>query len=111
MRHTKNADSLIWRLPELVDPRKQQFLSDRDELRQRASTPCSMFRSVSRSSRTFANQLQGMVKDVHGDKSTARPEVLEDLPAWPSVLQKFEGDAIVSTEQRAVEQLGVPTKL
>jgi len=36
------------------------------------------------------------VNDVRGDKSTERPKVLEDLPVWPSVLRKFEGDAIGS---------------
>ncbi len=42
----------------------------------------------------FADQLEGTVNDVRGDKSTARPKVLEDLPAWPSLQRKFEGDAI-----------------
>jgi hypothetical protein len=44
-------------------------------------------------SNVFADQLQGTVNDVRGDKSTARPKVLESLPALPSVLQKPEGDA------------------
>jgi len=47
-------------------------------------------------SNVFADQLQGTINDVRGDKSTARPKVLEDLPALPFVLQKFEGDAIGS---------------
>ena len=33
---------------------------------------------------------------MRGDKSTARPKVLQDLPAWVSLLRKFEGEAIGS---------------
>jgi phage/plasmid-like protein (TIGR03299 family) len=96
IRHTKNADSLIQRLPELVDMRRRQFIGGLDELRHMAATPCSMAKFRQYISSVFADQLQGTVNDVRGDKSTERPKVLEDLPAWPSVLQKFEGDAIGS---------------
>jgi phage/plasmid-like protein (TIGR03299 family) len=96
IRHTKNADSLIQRLPELVDVRRRQFIGGLDELRQMASTPCTMVQFRQYISNVFADQLQGTVNDVRGDKSTARPKVLEDLPAWSSVLRKFEGEAIGS---------------
>jgi hypothetical protein len=56
--------------------------------------PAVFLNSTSTSAKVFADQLQGTVNDVRGDKITARPKVLEDLPAWPSVLQKFEGKAI-----------------
>ena len=42
----------------------------------------------------FADQLQGTINDVRGDKSTARPRVLEDLPGWSSMQRKFDGEAI-----------------
>jgi len=96
IRHTKNADSLIQRLPELVDVRRRQFIGGMDELRHMAATPCNMAQFRQYISQVFADQLQGSVNDVRGDKSTARPKVLEDLPAWPSVLRKFEGNAIGS---------------
>ena len=96
IRHTKNADSLIQRLPELVDVRRRQFIGGLDELRQMAATPCSMAQFREYISNVFADQLQGTINDVRGDKSTARPKVLQDLPAWSSVLQKFEGEAIGS---------------
>lgn len=96
IRHTKNAESLIQRLPELVDARRLQFIGGLDELRQMASTPCTMVQFRQYISNVFADQLQGTINDVRGDKSTARPKVLEDLPALPFVLQKFEGDAIGS---------------
>lgn len=96
IRHTKNADSLIQRLPELVDVRRRQFIGGLDELRHMAATPCSMSQFRQYISTVFADQLQGTVNDIRGDKSTARPKILEDLPAWPSVLRKFEGDAIGS---------------
>ena len=96
IRHTKNADHLIQRLPELVDVRRRQFIGGLDELRHMAATPCSMAQFRQFISNVFADQLQGTVNDVRGDKSTARPKVLEDLPAWPSILRKFEGDAVGS---------------
>jgi phage/plasmid-like protein (TIGR03299 family) len=96
IRHTKNAESLIQRLPELVDVRKRQFIGGLDELRQMASTPCTMVQFRQYISNIFAEQLKGTVNDVRGDKGTARPKVLEDLPAWTAVLRKFEGDAIGS---------------
>ncbi len=96
IRHTKNADSLIQRLPDLVDVRRRQFIGGLDELRHMAATPCTMTQFRQYISNVFADQLQGTVNDVRGDKSTARPKVLEDLPAWPSVLHKFEGKAIGS---------------
>ena len=96
IRHTKNADSLIQRLPDLVDVRRRQFIGGLDELRHMAATPCTMTQFRQYISNVFADQLRGTVNDVRGDKSTARPKVLEDLPAWPSVLHKFEGEAIGS---------------
>jgi len=96
IRHTKNADRLIQRLPELVDVRRRQFIGGLDELRHMAATPCTMAQFRQYISNVFADQLQGTVNDVRGDKSTARPKVLEDLPAWPSVRRKFDGDAIGS---------------
>jgi len=96
IRHTKKADSLIQRLPELIDVRRQQFMGGLDELRHMAATPCSMAQFRHYISTVFADQLQGTVNDVRGDKSTARPKVLEDLPAWQSLLRKFEGNSIGS---------------
>lgn len=96
IRHTKNADSLIQRLPEIVDLRRQQFIGGLDELRHMASTPCSMEQFRDYISNVFADQLQGTVNDIRGQKGTARPKVLEDLPAWPSILSKFDGNAIGS---------------
>jgi phage/plasmid-like protein (TIGR03299 family) len=94
IRHTKNADSLLARLPELVDMRRRQFIGGLDELRQMAATPCSMTQFRQYITTVFADQLQGTVNDVRGDKSTARPRVLEDLPGWPSMQRKFDGEAI-----------------
>ena len=96
IRHTKNADSLIARLPELVDVRRRQFIGGLDELRHMAATPCSMTQFRQYITTVFADQLQGTINDVRGDKSTARPRELEDLPGWASLQRKFEGDAIGS---------------
>jgi phage/plasmid-like protein (TIGR03299 family) len=96
IRHTKNADALIQRLPEIVDIRRRQFLGGIEELRQMAATPCSMAQFREYISTVFADQLEGKVNNVRGDKSSARPKLLEDLAGWPSLLRKFEGAAIGS---------------
>jgi phage/plasmid-like protein (TIGR03299 family) len=96
IRHTKNADSLIERLPELVDIRRLQFIGGLAELRHMAATPCSMAQFRQYISTVFADQLQGKVNDIRGDRSTSRQKTLEDLPAWHSIIQKFEGTAIGS---------------
>ena len=59
-----------------------------------AATPCTMAQFRQYISNVFADQLQGTINDVRGDKSTARPRVLEDLPGWPSMQRKFDGEAI-----------------
>jgi phage/plasmid-like protein (TIGR03299 family) len=94
IRHTKNANSLIGRLPELVDVRRRQFIGGLDELRHMAATPCNMTKFRQYITTVFADQLQGTINEVRGDKSTARPRVLEDLPGWSSMQRKFDGEAI-----------------
>ena len=94
IRHTKNAESLIARLPELVDVRRRQFIGGLEELRHMAATPCSITQFRQYITTVFADQLQGTVNDMRGDKSTARPRVLEDLPGWSSMQRKFNGEAI-----------------
>jgi hypothetical protein len=94
VRHTKNADALIRRLPELVDVRRRQFLVGLEELKQMAATPCSSSQFQKYISEVFAEQLSGTVNAVRGDHSTSRKKILEDLPAWPSLVQKFDGEAI-----------------
>jgi phage/plasmid-like protein (TIGR03299 family) len=97
IRHTKNADNLIQRLPDLVDIRRQQFLGGLEELKLMAATPCSMMQFRQYIHTVFADQLEGTVNDVRGDLRTARPKVLEDLPCWDSIQLKFNGEAIGST--------------
>jgi len=94
IRHTKNAHAMIARLPELVDVRRRQFLGGIEELRQMAATPCSLTQFRHYISNVFADQILGSINDVRGDQRTARPKVLDDLPSWPSLLCKFQGDAI-----------------
>ena len=96
IRHTKNADALIQRLPELVDIRRRQFIGGLDELRQMAATPCSLAQFRQYIAVVFADQLNGTVNEIRGDQRTGRPKILEDLPGWPSLLRKFNGEAIGS---------------
>ena len=96
IRHTKNADHLIRRLPELVDMRRRQFLGGLEELKQMAATPCSMSQFRHYISQVFVEQLSGTVNEVRGDKGSSRKKVLDDLPSWPALRRKFEGEAIGS---------------
>jgi phage/plasmid-like protein (TIGR03299 family) len=100
VRHTKNADALITRLPELVDVRRRQFLGGLEELKQMAATPCSSSQFRQYISEVFTEQLSGTVNAIRGDQSTSRMKTLDDLPAWPSLLHKFEGGAIGSDVAR-----------
>jgi hypothetical protein len=75
-----------------------------------AATPCSMTQFRQYITTVFADQLQGTINDVRGDKSTARPRVLEDLPGWSSMQRKFDGEAIGMELPQAVELLGVRTR-
>ena len=96
IRHTKNSESLIHRLPELVDLKRRQFTCGIDELRHMAKSPCSMQQFRNYASKVFSCQLKGKINDVRGDKRTARTRELEDLPFWPNLLKGFEGQAIGS---------------
>ena len=94
IRHTANASLLISRLPELIDVRRQQFLGGMEELKAMAAKPCTSAQFRAYCQEVFADQLNGMTNDKRGDKSTARPKVLEDLAAWDSVANKFHGHGI-----------------
>jgi len=96
IRHTRNANSLIQQLPELVNLRRHQFIGGLKELRQMAATPCDTERFRQYISTVFSNQLKGTVNAVRGDQSSSRPKVLEDLSFWNNVLTKFQGEAIGS---------------
>jgi len=96
IRHTKNADALIQRLPELVDIRRRQFHGGLTELKQMALTPCSDAQFRKYITDVFADQLSGSINDVRGDQRSARPKILEDLAGWATLLRKFQGEAIGS---------------
>ena len=96
IRHTRNAASLIEKLPELIDLKRKRFIGGLDELKHMAHTPCNLLQFRNYISNVFADQLQGTVNESRGDKNTARPKVLEDLPAWSNLLLKYEGSAIGS---------------
>lgn len=94
IRHTTNANSLIARLPELIDMRRQQFTGGMEELRAMAARPCTSAQFKQYCEQLFADQLTGTTNAVRGDASTARPKRIEDLPLWDSVANKFHGEGI-----------------
>ncbi len=94
VRHTLNANSLIDRLPEIIDFKRQEFTKTIEELQHMASTPCTSEQFKSYCEQVFAQQLAGMVNDKRGDKATARPKTLADLPQWDSLANKFAGGGI-----------------
>jgi phage/plasmid-like protein (TIGR03299 family) len=75
IRHTTNANTLISKLPQLIDMQRQQFTGGMEELKAMANKPCT-------------------TNDKRGDTTTARPKKLEDLAAWDSVANKFAGEGI-----------------
>jgi len=96
IRHTRNANALISRLPELIDLQRQQFNGGVAELRAMAATPCTTTQFRRYVETLFADQLRGSINGRRGDATTSRPRRLEDLPAWESLAAKFEGEAIGS---------------
>lgn len=97
IRHTTNCNALIERLPEIIDFKRQQFSHTLEELQAMAAKPCSSEQFQLYCSQVFADQLAGTVNDKRGDKATARPKTLQDLPAWNSIAAKFHGEGIGST--------------
>jgi len=94
IRHTTNCNALIERLPEIIDFKRQQFTATIEELQAMASRPCSSAQFQLYCSQVFADQLAGTINDKRGDKTTARPKTLQDLPAWDSIAAKFHGEGI-----------------
>jgi phage/plasmid-like protein (TIGR03299 family) len=94
IRHTTNCNTLIDRLPEIIDIKRQQFTAGLEELEAMAAKPCTTAQFKAYCEKVFADQLAGIVNDKRGDKTTARPKTLQDLPAWDSVANKFAGDGI-----------------
>lgn len=94
IRHTTNCNAMIERLPEIIDMKRQQFTAGLEELEAMASKPCTSAQFKTYCEQVFADQLAGMVNGKRGDKTTARPKTLQDLPAWDSVANKFAGDGI-----------------
>ena len=94
IRHTTNCNALIDRLPEIIDMKRQQFTAGLEELEAMAAKPCTSVQFKEYCEKVFADQLVGSVNDKRGDKTTARPKQLADLPLWDSVANKFMGDGI-----------------
>lgn len=96
IRHTTNANALIDRLPEIISFKRQQFTATIEELKIMASKPCTSAQFKAYIQGVFSDQLAGMVNDKRGDASTARQKVVQDLPQWDTLCNKFAGDAIGS---------------
>lgn len=94
IRHTTNANALIDRLPEIISFKRQQFTATIEELQAMAQKPCTTAQFKQYCEKVFADQLAGLVNDKRGDKTTARPKTLLDLPQWDNLANKFEGEGI-----------------
>jgi len=94
IRHTANANSLIKRLPEVIDFKRQQFTHTLEELQIMASKPCTDAQFKAYVEKVFADQLAGTINDKRGDASSARPKTVQDLPQWDGLCNKWAGDAI-----------------
>jgi len=94
IRHTLNCNAMIERLPEIIDIKRRQFTAGLAELEAMAAKPCTSAQFAQYCRDVFADQLAGVVNDKRGDKTTARPKVLTDLPQWDTIANKFAGDGI-----------------
>jgi len=94
IRHTTNANALIDRLPEIISFKRQQFTATVEELQAMAAKPCTSAQFKQYCEQVFADQLAGLVNDKRGDKASARPKTLQDLPQWDSLANKFAGEGI-----------------
>jgi hypothetical protein len=94
VRHTLNSQQLIDRIPDILDVQNQKFTAGINELRAMARKPCNMAEFRGYISTVFASQLMGTINEVRGDDTTARPKILEDLPLWEIIQNKFEGGLI-----------------
>lgn len=94
IKHTRNSAALINRLPEIINVQRRRFTAGIAELEAMAATPCADQQFRDYCAAVFADQLTGTVNDRRGDNSTARPKTLEDLPAWESLAQKWQGGLI-----------------
>ena len=94
VRHTLNCNSLIDRLPEIIDIKRQEFTAGLEELEAMAAKPCTTAQFKAYCEAVFADQLAGTVNTKRGDKASARAKTLTDLPQWDSVANKFAGDGI-----------------
>jgi phage/plasmid-like protein (TIGR03299 family) len=94
IRHTLNCNSLIDRLSEIIDIKRQEFTAGLEELEAMAAKPCTTAQFKAYCEGVFADQLAGTVNAKRGDKSSARAKTLSDLPQWDSVANKFAGDGI-----------------
>ncbi len=94
IRHTMNCNAMIDRLPEIIDIKRQQFTAGLAELEAMAAKPCTSAQFAQYCRDVFSEQLAGVVNNKRGDKATARPKVLADLPQWDTIANKFSGDGI-----------------
>jgi phage/plasmid-like protein (TIGR03299 family) len=94
IRHTTNCNAMIDRLPEIIDMKRQQFTAGLEELEAMANKSCTSAQFAEYCRNIFADQLTGSVNDKRGDKTTARPKTLADLPQWDSIANKFAGEGI-----------------
>lgn len=94
IRHTANANAIIDKLPEIISFKRQEFTATIEELQAMAAKPCTSAQFKQYCERVFADQLAGTVNHIRGDKTTARPRTINDLPQWDSLANKFAGDGI-----------------
>lgn len=73
IRHTRIANALISRLPELIDMQRQQFTGGLAELRAMAVTLCTATQFRRYVETRFSDKLRVSINDRRGDATTNRP--------------------------------------
>lgn len=101
IKHTRNAQQLIERLPEIIDTQQLCFTHSLEAFKLMASKTCSSRQFHKYVADVFADKLSGKVCGKRGDKSTEREKTLGDLPAWEHIEGHF--DCGLGTDLRGVK--------
>lgn len=110
IRHTRIANALISRLPELIDMQRQQFTGGLAELRAMAVTLCTATQFRRYVETRFSDKLRVSINDRRGDATTSRPRRLVDHPAWEGFLPGSKARPSAARSQGCRARCGALTR-
>jgi hypothetical protein len=89
--HRSGAEDIIRQIPGVIDFANARFTATIEEVEAMVATPCdnALFKRMLEI--TFADELRKPINDVRGDKTTARPRNLTDIPGFEVMVDNFKG--------------------